>query len=111
MARYLVQVAYTPEAWANLLKNPQNRLDNAADVAESLGGTFESAYLAFGEYDVVLMLDLPDNTTAAAVSMVYSAGGAIKSIKTTPLIGVPEGIEAMRKASVAVASYRPPGMG
>jgi uncharacterized protein with GYD domain len=109
MARYLVQLAYTPEAWANLLRNPQNRLDNAADVAESLGGTFESAYLALGEYDVVLMLDLPDNTTAAAVSMIFSAGGAIKSIKTTPLIAVPEGIQAMRKAGAAIAGYRPPG--
>jgi uncharacterized protein with GYD domain len=109
MARYLVQLAYTPEAWANLLRSPHNRLDSAADVAESLGGTFESAYLAFGEYDVVLMLDLPDNTTAAAVSMVFSAGGAVKSIKTTPLMAVPEGIQAMRMAGAAVASYRPPG--
>jgi uncharacterized protein with GYD domain len=108
MARYLVQLAYTPEAWANLLKNPQNRLDSAADVAESLGGSFESAYLAFGEYDVVVMLHLPDNISAAAASMVFIAGGAIKAIKTTPLIEIADGVVAMRKARTVAESYRPP---
>jgi uncharacterized protein with GYD domain len=109
MARYLVQVAYTPEAWANLLKNPQNRLDPIADVVESLGGKLESSNLALGDYDLVVIVDLPDNTTAAATAMVFSAGGAVKTIKTTPLIGIPEGIEAMRRAASAAASYRPPG--
>jgi uncharacterized protein with GYD domain len=108
MPRYLVQVGYTPEAWANLLKNPQNRVEAVTPLVRDLGGTVESAYLAFGEYDVVVTLNMPDNVSAAAVSMVFSAGGAARSIKTTPLMTIEEGVEAMRKGGAAAARYRPP---
>jgi uncharacterized protein with GYD domain len=65
-------------------------------------------YYAFGEYDVVGVTDFPDNVSAAALSMVASAGGAVKAIRTTPLMTVEEGIQAMRKGGGAAASYRPP---
>jgi uncharacterized protein with GYD domain len=67
----------------------------------------ECAYLAFGEYDVVVVLDMPDNVNAAAFSIAAAAGGAVRTIKTTPLMTLEEGIEAMRKAGTA--GYRPPG--
>jgi uncharacterized protein with GYD domain len=102
-------VAYTPDAWAAQLKNPQNRLEIVSQFMERLGGRFESAYLAFGEYDIVAITDLPDNVSAAAASMVVSAAGAVKAIKTTPLMTIDEGIQAMRKGGEAAASYRPPG--
>jgi uncharacterized protein with GYD domain len=72
-----------------------------------LGGKIECAYLAFGEYDVVVVLDMPDNVSAAAFSIAASAGGAVKAAKTTALMTMEEGIEAMRKAGTA--GYRPPG--
>jgi uncharacterized protein with GYD domain len=108
MARYLLQVAYTPEAWAAMLKNPQNRLELTAPLLERLGGRYESAYLAFGEYDVVAIAELPDNVSAAALAMVASAGGAMKAVKTTPLLTVDEGLQAMRKGAEVGGSYRPP---
>lgn len=106
MAHYLIQVAYTPQAWAAQLKNPQNRLEAVRPVAQKLGGDFESAWLAFGEYDIVGIVRMPDNVSATAFSMAASAGGALKAIKTTPLLSVEDGINAMRKA--AGAGYRPP---
>jgi len=72
-----------------------------------LGGRIESAYYAFGEYDVVGIMEMPDNVSAAALSLAASAGGAMKAIKTIPLMTIEEGIEAMRKA--AGSGYRPPG--
>jgi len=54
----------------------------------------------------MLIVEGMDNVTAAALSVGATAGGAIKSIKTTPLMTVEEGMEAMRKA--AAAGYRPP---
>jgi uncharacterized protein with GYD domain len=108
MPRYLFQVAYTPEAWAAQLKNPQNRQETLAHVFQGLGGKIECMYYAFGEYDVVGVTDFPDNASAAALSMVASAGGAVKAIKTTPLMTVDEGIQAMRKGEGAAVSYRPP---
>jgi uncharacterized protein with GYD domain len=98
MASYLLQVAYTPQAWAALLKNPQDRTQVLRPVLEKLGGRFETAYFAFGEYDVVAVLDLPGDIDAAAFSIAAAAGGAIKSIKTTPLMTIAEGISALEKA-------------
>jgi uncharacterized protein with GYD domain len=104
---YLLQVAYTPEAWASLLKNPQDRTQVLKPVLEKLGGSFNTAYFAFGEYDIVAIMEMPANIDAAAFAMAAAAGGAIKAIKTTPLMTVEEGISAMKKA--ARAGYVPPG--
>ena len=108
MAKYLLQVAYTPEAWAAQIKNPQNRLEIVGRLLEKLGGRFESGYLSFGDYDIVAVMDMPDNVSAAAVSITASAGGAIKAIKTTPLMSIEEGIQAMRAAGEASGTYAPP---
>ena len=107
MAKYLFQGSYTSEAWAAQVQNPQNRLDVVRPVIERLGGRIECAYLAFGEYDVVLIVEMPDNVSMAAFSLAAAAGGAVKAVKTTPLMTIEEGIEAMKKAGGA--GYRPPG--
>jgi uncharacterized protein with GYD domain len=107
MARYLFQASYTNEAWAAQVSNPQNRMEVIRPVIERLGGRLESAYLSFGDYDVVVIAEMPDHVSAAAFSLAASAGGGVKAVKTTPLMTVEEGIEAMKKA--AGAGYRPPG--
>ena len=107
MARYLFQASYTNEAWAAQVSHPQNRMDVIRPVIERLGGRLESAYLSFGDYDVVVIAEMPDQVSAAAFSLAASAGGGVKAVKTTPLMTVEEGIEAMKKA--AGAGYRPPG--
>jgi hypothetical protein len=60
MARYLFQASYTSEAWAVQVSNPQNRIDAIRSVIERLGGRLESAYLSFGDYDVVVIAEMPD---------------------------------------------------
>jgi uncharacterized protein with GYD domain len=107
MARYLFQATYTSDAWAAQVHNPQNRVEVVRPVIERLGGRIESVYFAFGEYDVVGIVEMPDNVSMAAFSLAAAAGGAMKAIKTTPLMTIEEGIEAMRKASGT--GYRPPG--
>ena len=107
MARYLFQLAYTPESWAAQLKNPQNRIEAVTPIIEGLGGRVESSYYAFGDYDLVGVLELPDNVSATAFAMAVLAGGAVKTYKTTPLMTIEEGIPAMRRG--AEAGYRPPG--
>ena len=107
MAHYLFQVSYTSDAWAAQVKNPQNRIEAVRPVIERLGGKIEAPYLAFGEYDVVLTVEFPDNVSAAALSLTVSAGGAVKAIKTTPLMTVEEGVEALKRAGGA--GYQPPG--
>jgi uncharacterized protein with GYD domain len=106
MAHYLLQVTYAPEAWAALVDEPHSRTEAVQPAVEQLGGTVHSTWLAFGEYDVISILELPDNVRAAALSMAISAGGAVKAIKTTPLMTWEEGVEAMRAAPQA--AYQPP---
>ena len=105
MGLYLVQVAYTPEAWKAMVADPQDRT-TAVDVAiRNLGGKIERFWLSFGDYDVVGVVDMPDSVSAAAFSMAISAGGACKSVKTTSLLNMQEGMDAMRKA--AQCGYKP----
>jgi len=106
MAHYLVQVAYTPEAWANLVANPHNRLEALKPVLKKLGAKFEAGWFAFGEYDVVAILNAPDNISAGAFAVAAAAGGAVKALKTTPLMSMEDGMEVLKKA--AACGYKPP---
>ena len=107
MPHYLIQAAYTGEAWGAQIKNPRNRVEQLRSAVEGLGGSIETAYYTFGDYDIMAIISFPDNTSAAAFSLAASSGGAVKGLRTTPLMTMDEGIEAMRKAGGA--GYRPPG--
>ena len=106
MPKYLLQVAYTPEAWASLIKSPHNRLEAVRPAVEKLSDKIETGWFCFGDYDLVAVLDMPDNVSAAAFSLAALAGGSVRAIKTTPLLSTDEGVEAMKKA--ATAGYKPP---
>lgn len=107
MAYYLLQGAYTPEGWSALVRNPEDRREAVRSVVEGLGGTVHGGWLAFGEHDTVFVLELPDDARAAAASAAFAAGGAMRGVKTTPLLTWEEGVEAMRAA--ADAPYKSPG--
>ncbi len=105
MAHYLLQISYSSEAWAALVKNPQDRAEAVRGPIEKLGGKVERIWLAFGEDDIVGIVDMPNNVAAAAIAIAFAAGGACKNVKTTPLLSMQEGIEAMKKA--AESGYKP----
>jgi uncharacterized protein with GYD domain len=105
MAFYLFQVAYTPEAWASLINNPQDRSAAIRAPLEKLGGRVERFWMSFGDYDVTGVFELPDAVNAAAFAMAVAAGGTCKSVKTTPLLTIEEGMEAMKKAGTS--GYKP----
>lgn len=107
MPRYLIQASYNQGGVSDLVRTPQDRSVALRPVVEGMGGKLESFDYALGEYDVVAIVELPDNVTAAALAMALGAGGALKEYKTTALVSVSEAMEAMRKASGA--GYRPPG--
>jgi uncharacterized protein with GYD domain len=107
MAYFLLQGAYTSEAWKTFVQNPQNRTEAIRPAVEKLGGKIESFYFMFGEYDVMVILQMPDNVSAAAFTLAVAAGGAFKAQKTTPLMTAEEGLEALKKSKDT--GYRPPG--
>jgi uncharacterized protein with GYD domain len=98
MALYMIQFSYTPEAWAALVKNPQDRGAPIKELTQQLGGQFVGLYYCFGEYDGVVLAEAPDDATALAASLASVAPGHVKAIKTTKLFTVEEMMEAMRKA-------------
>ena len=98
MKDYLIQVAYTPDAVAALVANPVDRAEAVKPVIQKLGGTMKSAYFAFGEYDVILIASLPSDVEAGALALAFAGGGALKSVKTTPLMSIADGVESMKKA-------------
>jgi uncharacterized protein with GYD domain len=99
MPHYLQQVAYSTEGWEALVAKPQDRIEAVRPAIEKLGGKIESAWFAFGEYDVVLIVQMPTNVDAGAIAMAFAAGGACKAVKTTPLLTVEEAVAAMKKAA------------
>jgi uncharacterized protein with GYD domain len=105
MPSFLVQAAYTSEAVASLIKNPQNRADVVRKSIEKLGGKLVGTWLSFGDYDIILIVDMPDAVSAAAIAMAAAGGGSLRSIKTTPLLTAEEGLSAAKKA--ATSGYTP----
>ena len=105
MPKYLYQANYTAAGMQGLLKEGgSSRRQVFSDLAKEQGGALESFYYAFGGADLYMVFDLPDATTAAAISLVITAGGAL-SISTVQLI-TPEEIDA---AVTKTVNYRPPG--
>jgi uncharacterized protein with GYD domain len=106
MAFYLVQVAYKDTAAKTLIAKPQSREDVIKKACASLGGKLHSFFFAFGDYDVVIIAELPDNAAAAALALATSAKGAIARFHTTVLLTTGEGLDAMKKAQKV--DYTPP---
>jgi len=105
MPKYLWQASYTTQGVQGLLKEGgSSRRDLVTKLVESAGGKVEAFYYTFGADDVIVIAELPDSASAAAISLTVGASGAVQ-IRTTPLLE-PEEIDAATKVSVA---YRPPG--
>jgi len=102
MGMYLLQAAYNTDGWKGLLANPQDRLEAIKPALEQLDGSLVAGWLAFGEHDIVAIVDLPTNVSAAALSMAFGAGGTVKAVKTTPLLTMEEAVEAMQLAADSV---------
>jgi len=109
MALYMIQGAYTAEAWATMTKSPQDRSKPFGELAQKLGGRLISVYYCFGEYDVVVLFEAPDDNAALATAMAVVTPGHVKAIKTTRLFTVEETMEAMRKAGSVI--YPAPSKG
>jgi uncharacterized protein with GYD domain len=106
MASYLLEVSYTPVALASLIANPQDRTKVVGAAIRKLGGKMTGFWFAFGDSDVIGLLEMPDNVSMAAIALAIGAGGACSKVKTTALMTIAEGIEAMKKASET--GYKPP---
>ncbi len=105
MAKYLLEASYTLDGVKGVQAGGgTSRRDAVEQVAQSVGGQLEYFYFAFGDRDAYVIVDLPDNESAAAVALTVNASGGA-TVKTVVLL-TPEEVDAAGKRSV---DYRPPG--
>jgi uncharacterized protein with GYD domain len=106
MPKFLIQASYTPEGTKGLLQEGASGRRAAVDqVVTEFGGKVEAMYFAFGEDDVVLIVDFPDPISMAAISLAVKASGALHT-RATPLLTLDEIDEATRRQ----VTFRAPGM-
>lgn len=107
MPLYLLKFSYTPDTWAQMIENPEDRRKAAQSYVKSVGGKLQGFWYAFGNHDGYALVDAPDNVSMAAVAVAIGAGGALSAFETTVLLSVEEAIDALGKA--ANVKYRAPG--
>lgn len=107
MPMYLTRFSYTPETWASLARNPEDRRNAARSYIESVGGKLHGFWYALGEYDGYNLWEAPDSVSMAAVAIAISGGGALAKFETTELLTVEETLEALGR--VEKIRYRKPG--
>jgi uncharacterized protein with GYD domain len=108
MPLYLTRFSYTPQTWARLIQNPEDRRKAAQAYIESVGGKLHGFWYAFGSHDGVTLWEAPDNVSMAAVALVIGSGGAVTDLETTVLLTVEDTMDALRTAQGI--TYRPPGV-
>jgi uncharacterized protein with GYD domain len=107
MPMYLTTFSYTPETWAMMIAEPEDRRRAATANIESVGGKLHGFWYAFGTHDGICLWEAPDNVAMAAVALAIGGGGALSSIETTVLLTVEETLDALGRA--ATVGYRAPG--
>ena len=103
----MTQFSHTPEAWAALATNPEDRSEAVSRMAESVGGRVLSFHFSFGDYDGVTISEAPYDKTAATIALVAASTGHLKNLKTTTLFSVDETMEVLRR--VGEISYQGAG--
>lgn len=109
MAKYALLFSYTSDAWARMINSPSDRAAAARQMVESLGGTLECAYLMLGAYDGIVVADLPDSVSAAAVSIAVNSAGTFKHVETHELFTQQQLGHALEKAKNLTQVYQLPG--
>ena len=109
MAKYVTLFTYTSEAWARVIQNPGDRTATVRRLAESLGGSVECLYWMLGGYDGLVILDLPDSISGAALSITVGSTGAFKNLQTHELLTQEQLGQALSLSKDAVHAYQPPG--
>jgi uncharacterized protein with GYD domain len=108
MAHYLIEVGYTPQSWSSQIDSQLDVVERITPAVKATGGKIQSLHYAFGDSDLVGIIDFPSAEDAAAFGLAVTASGALRSYKTTPLLTVAQGLESMKRAAVIRGSYTPP---
>jgi uncharacterized protein with GYD domain len=99
MPLYMAQLSYSPEAWAGLVRSPENREEKVRAMFAEAGCTLHNLWYAFGDDDAFALMEAPDNVTAASIAIAVTSSGAFSGFKTTVLMTQEETLQALAKAA------------
>ena len=106
MGKFLLAASYTTEGVRGVAREGGTSRRTAVEQAiGGLGGSVEAFYFAFGDNDVYLIADFPDNVTAATFSLAVNSTGALRGKVLSVLLTA----EELDQAAQKTAEYRPPG--
>lgn len=108
MAFYLYQLSYTAEAVKSMVAKPSDREAAAGKLIAAAGGKLHHLYFCFGKFDVVCLIEAPDDATCMAVGMAVAASGTVSHAQTTKLYSAADAMAAMGTAGKLAGSYSPP---
>ncbi len=105
MAKFLIQASYTAQGAKGVLaEGGSKRREAASKAIKATGGKVEAFYFAFGEHDAYVIVDMPDNASAAAAALAINSTGSVRT--TTTVLLTPEEVDSAVKKTVP---YRAPG--
>ena len=109
MARYASFFSYSSEAWARMISTPGDRTAALRQVLDTVGGSLEAIYWMFGADDGIVIFEVPDSVSAAAVSLAAGSSGAFRHLETHELFTQEQLGEALARAKNTTQVYQPPG--
>ena len=107
MAKYLIEYTIANQNYADLLKNPENRLEVLRPIFKAAGCNLEEEYASGIENKAYMIVESPDLNSVWTVGANFMASGSASSVKYIPLITVPDSLDMIKKA--ASLGYRRPG--
>ena len=109
MPKFAFLVSYAPEYWAGLIDKPSDRSKVTSELIEKAGGKILSFDYMFGEHDSLVVADMPDSASAAALSVAVGSTGVISNLSTHELISPTEMMKILETSKQVKADYKPPG--
>lgn len=109
MAKYAIFFTYSSDTWARMIKSPGDRTAAVRQMADSMGGSLESIYWMFGTHDGIVIADVPDSISAAALSVAVGSAGAFKQLETHELFTQEQLSQTLSRAKDTAQAYQAPG--
>ena len=108
MPLYLYQLSYSQEAIRAMVVSPSDREAAARKLIEALGGKLHHLFFAFGERDIVCLIEAPDDIAMVACAAAVASAGTVSAASTTRLMSAADAMAALALAGKVTGAYRPP---
>jgi uncharacterized protein with GYD domain len=109
MAKYAILFSYTSDTWARMISSPGDRTAAVRRLLDSVGGSLESVYWMFGTHDGIVIFDVPESISAAAIGVGVTSTGAFAHVQTHELLTQDQLGQVLQRAKDATQAYQPPG--